>query len=123
MKHTLKNIEKVNLFLIKADWGDGFASTIKIADLRANCPCAICKVEAPKEISGFELPKVKFGEYDLKKMELAGSYGLKPKWGDRHDSGYFSWELLRTLFEEKALGEEEIERLLKGAETPKLKKD
>lgn len=122
-KYNLISIEKKNIYLISAEWGDGFKSTIRIADLRQNCPCASCKTTHTEHIEGFELPKVKFGEYTLKKIELAGNMGLKLTWGDKHDSGYYDWELLRAIFEAEPLGEEEIARLMKGAETPKLKKD
>lgn len=123
MKHSLQSIDKLNLFLINSKWEDGFSSTIKISELRNNCPCAICQNQAKEEINGLTMPKITFGEIDLKAIEPAGNYALKFTWGDRHNAGFYSWELLRKIFEDNSLEKEEIDRLMKGAKTPKLKKD
>lgn len=123
INNNLISIEKINLFLIKTVWEDNFSSTIKISELRKNCPCALCVSQPDKHIEGLALPELKIGEYNLCGIEPVGNYALQFTWGDKHDSGYYSLEYIRSLFEKYSLPEEEIDRLMKGATTPKLKKD
>jgi len=53
------------------------------------------------------------GMNELKALVPVGNYAVQASWNDGHDSGIYTWEMLRTIFLEKALSTEtlhEIER-------------
>jgi DUF971 family protein len=46
-------------------------------------------------------PKMKTEtSYKLTQIETIGYYGLRPHWGDRHDTGIFTFKLLKALGED-----------------------
>jgi DUF971 family protein len=54
---------------------------------------------------------------ELASLTPVGNYGVQASWKDGHDSGIYSWEMLRTVFEQKKLSDEtlaEIGRQLGG---------
>ena len=58
------------------------------------------------------------GMNDLRALTPVGNYALQASWGDGHDSGIYTWDQLRTLFEQKRLSAEtlsEIDRQLTGS--------
>ena len=82
-------------------WNDGLSNSIILKELRDACPCAGCKGETiifrtfiPEK--GPDLP----GKYDLKGIEQVGTYAVKIVWGDGHDTGIYTFDLLRRLTEE-----------------------
>jgi DUF971 family protein len=57
------------------------------------------------------------GMNELASLTPVGNYGVQASWKDGHDSGIYSWEMLRTVFEQRKLSEEtlaEIGRQLGG---------
>ncbi len=99
-----KITEPVNVEVLPNDiainWSDGHESFIDFVTLRNSCPCAACKGEghlwgktAPT-IDTSKLPEVAF---ELKGIKQVGNYALQPVWGDNHDSGIFSYPLIRLL--------------------------
>jgi DUF971 family protein len=86
---------------LRITWSDGISRAFTLAELRDACPCAGCKGETilfrtyiPERKP--DLP----GKYDLKGIEQIGTYAVKMTWGDGHDTGIYSFELLRRLTEE-----------------------
>ena len=76
-------------------WPDGRTDRLPFQIVRGNCPCAVCVSEdtgerrvGPAQISPEIAPAA---------MNLSGNYALKIRWTDGHDTGLFSWELLRSL--------------------------
>ena len=106
-------IKKSNEFIIYCKWTDGFESTITLKHLREQCPCANCaedrKAKESKPIFSFE--KFSQGMNDLIKLEIIGTYALSPTWGDGHNVGIYTYEHLRSIFEEYAMSDDEIKKI------------
>jgi DUF971 family protein len=92
-------------------WMDGHESKIPFVDLRRACPCATCNHEkeeratrlapapatAPRS-SGLRMvsgPAV--GDLALDRIAGVGRYAIQLFWRDGHDTGIFSFDLLRSL--------------------------
>ncbi len=43
------------------------------------------------------------GMNELVTLSPVGNYGVQAAWGDGHDSGIYTWDMLRTVFETKKL--------------------
>jgi DUF971 family protein len=63
--------------------------------IRAHCPCAGCR----DEWTGRRLldPATIRPDLQLVGMEQVGSYAVRLGWNDGHDSGLYTWDLLREL--------------------------
>jgi DUF971 family protein len=72
-------------------WDDGHVSLYDIDYLRSWCPCASCQGHAP-EAKYLD----RHGE-ELVHLEVVGNYALAPTWADGHNTGLFSFRLLRGL--------------------------
>jgi DUF971 family protein len=49
------------------------------------------------------------GMNELMALTTVGNYGVQAAWADGHDSGIYTWELLRTVFEGKKLTQATID--------------
>lgn len=98
-------------------WNDGSQSQITAKRLRESCPCAECqeirgssthqKPLSPQRETGSEnkpkssLLKVVSATIDesltLNEIWGIGNYALGLRWQDKHDSGIYSYALLREL--------------------------
>jgi len=72
---------------------------IPIKLLRDQCPCATCSGESvilqtakPQKIF-LETP----GRYDVRTIQPVGNYAITISWGDGHNTGIYSWDLLEKL--------------------------
>ncbi|MCE0482703.1 MAG: DUF971 domain-containing protein [Methylacidiphilales bacterium] len=84
-------------------WSDGRESFIPLEKLRRACPCASCGGE-PDVMGNIERPHVSYGpgSFDLREIRFVGGYALQPVWNDGHDSGLYSFRMLRALDENAA---------------------
>jgi len=113
-------IKKINEFILFTKWNDEFESSIKMEDLRKECPCAECTGEKIGD-KIYSRPKpVKFepGVFDLTDIRPVGHYAINLVWKNGHDTGIYNWQLLRKIFEKFKLSEEEISEI-----TQEKKKD
>ncbi|HEX7126122.1 MAG TPA: DUF971 domain-containing protein [Thermodesulfobacteriota bacterium] len=87
-------------------WADGHESVYPLQHLRERCPCASCherraKGPAGSPSAGVSLPIAgqpgSGAPLALERVEPIGRYALRFYWSDRHDTGIFSFELLRDL--------------------------
>jgi ATP-binding protein involved in chromosome partitioning len=76
-------------------WRDDHVSEYEPRALRLACPCATCV----DEFTGRPLLDPATVPEDIKpvKIEYVGRYALKLTWPDGHDTGYHTWQLLRSL--------------------------
>ena len=76
-------------------WNDGHRSLFACRDLRLHCPCAECR----DEWTGKRLIRHEQIKADIQMSDLSpvGRYGLKFVWSDRHQTGIYSFEYLRSL--------------------------
>jgi DUF971 family protein len=71
-------------------WDDGHVSAYGLDYLRSWCPCAGCQGHATArylDLSGAELVR----------LDPVGNYAIAPTWGDGHNTGLYSFRLLRGL--------------------------
>jgi DUF971 family protein len=88
-------------------WSDGTTCQLDSATLRTNCPCATClevrgdKTHAkPLSVRSSRLnilTATKDEETDLRKITPIGNYAISLLWGDKHDSGIYTYSLLFEL--------------------------
>lgn len=97
-------LKRRNEAVMESTWTDGFTSCIMLRDLRDACPCAYCTGE---EIMGQQvfvgIKTYAQGMNELVSLVPVGNYGVQAAWKDGHDSGIYTWELLRQVFETKKL--------------------
>jgi DUF971 family protein len=77
-------------------WKDGRIHTIPLRFLRDESPDAGNKGETilwthyPAEPQGPDKP----GKYEIKNIQVVGSYAIQITWGDNYDHGIYPWDLL-----------------------------
>jgi DUF971 family protein len=83
--------------LLRIEWQDGHESLYDLAALRPACPCAVCHGEMGRP--GLVNENTIFTEEQttLADMQEIGRYAVQPVWGDGHDTGYYTFTLLRAL--------------------------
>lgn len=86
-----------NSLMIK--WNDGKVTEIPLTKLRDECPCVNCKGESVlfESYIPIKTPFQPAGYYELDKLESVGNYAISIKWKDGHDTGIYSWDILRNL--------------------------
>ncbi|MCB9507220.1 MAG: DUF971 domain-containing protein [Myxococcales bacterium] len=73
-------------------WSDDTTTRFALAYLRGWCPCAHCQghfVLEKRFITGVSTTLVD--------VEPVGSYAMRPRWSDGHDSGIYAFNYLREL--------------------------
>jgi DUF971 family protein len=79
-------------------WNDGRETYIGLELLRRRCPCAHCAGE--KDILGktyrSDGPLIS-ASFRLLKCAVVGGYAIQPEWADRHNSGIYSFDYLRSI--------------------------
>jgi DUF971 family protein len=100
----LKRDEKLDI-----EWQDGLRCTYSLTLLRSMCPCAQCRTvregadphdigPGPKKKSLLTiLPGNYTGKLTVLNAVLVGNYAMKIEWSDKHDSGIYSFEYLRSI--------------------------
>lgn len=88
-------------------WLDGATSTLPSKVLRYGCPCASCKEKRgdtthSKPLTGKKrslaiVESAVDQETSLQEIWGIGQYAIGIRWGDGHDSGIYTFELLRSL--------------------------
>ena len=93
---------------LKITWSDGLDCSLTAKALRTNCPCAQCREERgdashAKPLGASKPAMLKVIEHSqeeqlaLSSIWAVGNYALGMRWGDGHDSGIYTYELLRQL--------------------------
>jgi len=80
-------------------WGDGVASEYEPRLLRQLCPCAGC-VDEMTGIRTLHADSVPEGIYP-EAIHYVGRYALQFVWSDGHDTGIYTFEYLRRVWEER----------------------
>lgn len=81
--------------VLEIGWPSGESFRLPFVYLRGRCPCASCV----DEMTGrriVDVADIPVG-IEIVDAKLQGNYCLKITWNDRHDTGLFTWEHLRTL--------------------------
>lgn len=86
-------------------WEDGVRSEYEPRFLRLNCPCAQC-VDEMTGIRTLRAERVPADVYP-KAIHYVGRYALQFVWSDGHDTGFYTFEVLRGLWDGGTEGPEE----------------
>lgn len=76
-------------------WDDGHLSVYSFQILRDNCPCATCNEY--RDRNSRILPLYEEGKYSLTGVKQVGQYAIQITWQDGHDTGIYTFEILRNL--------------------------
>lgn len=78
-------------------WSDGHQSQFHARKLRLECPCASCVDEWTKEkrLQDDSVPM----DVRPRKLQTVGRYALNVSWSDGHDTGFYTFDQLRSLCE------------------------
>jgi DUF971 family protein len=81
---------------LEIGWTDGHRSEYEAEPLRRLCPCAFCRGEMGRSGWLDAEPELTDEQTQMVAAGLVGQYALNVTWGDGHDSGYYTFELLRA---------------------------
>lgn len=84
---------------LSVKWNDESVTEIPLTKLRDECPCVNCKGESVifESYIPIKSPFKAAGYYEIDKIETVGNYAISIKWKDGHDTGIYSWDILRKL--------------------------
>ena len=93
-------IERTPDHRLAITWSDGERRLYRYKELRDACPCATCreKRNAPKD--PFALPLLSDAQLQplaIAGMKPVGNYAYTIAFSDGHDTGIYSFELLKSL--------------------------
>jgi len=81
--------------IFQITWDDGAVAEYPWEPLRRACPCAYCSGEGT--FAGNVTATTKFSDTQttLKEVYAVGRYGVTPEWADGHDTGIYTFKMLR----------------------------
>ena len=91
---------------LEIQWSDGSARQYTLSQIRDRCPCATCREKRTSEAAETipaALPILSAAEAQplrIVSMRPVGNYAYNIAFNDGHDTGIFTFELLRSLGEE-----------------------
>ena len=97
---TALNLDEQQRLLI--DWNDGQRRRYRVRALRDACPCATCREKRSQPTDPMQLPTLTMAEAQpvrIVGMKPLGNYAYNVAFSDGHDTGIFTFELLRGLGE------------------------
>ena len=81
-------------------WSDQVTKRYAVRELRDACPCATCREKRSAPQDPLSLPVLSRAELEplrIKGMQPVGNYAYTIAFSDGHDTGIFTFELLREL--------------------------
>jgi DUF971 family protein len=83
-------------------WSDGSEQFIALEALRRACPCASCSGEVDVLGNLHKGPGQALGpsSFQILKIQSVGGYALQIFWGDKHNTGLYSYDYLMGLREQ-----------------------
>ena len=83
---------------LEITWSDDRETVYGYEFLRWRCPCASCAGEGSYAGMLAEIEQLRPEQYQaITRIELIGSYGIRPTWSDGHNSGIYMFDRLRDL--------------------------
>ena len=79
---------------LRIAWPGGFTATIPYRVMRDLCPCAGCIEEGTgkKILDPSTIPL----DIRANQIDPVGAYAIQIRWSDGHDTGLYTWDLLRA---------------------------
>lgn len=84
-------------------WDDKIESVIKLANLRRNCPCAICNSERDDRGTKY-IPLYTLEQLTIDKISQVGTYAISVNWKDGHNTGIYEYNHLRSISKPNGAG-------------------
>lgn len=81
--------------VLQIKWEDGHISRLRLAVLRAECPCASCKGHHPSQ--SLNLKPEQFAEIRITDLAPVGRYAYSISWSDGHNTGIYTLKSLREM--------------------------
>lgn len=82
---------------LEIEWSDGARSHLEHGVLRGFCPCATCQGHQGEHQFLEDASSLPPTSLEIREIEQVGDYALRFTWGDGHDSGIYTYALLREL--------------------------
>ena len=82
------------------EWSDGRRKRYSFRELRENCPCATCRdlrTKNPPRPESPESPPNEEPAPRVQSMKPVGNYAYSIAFSDGHDTGIYTFDLLRQL--------------------------
>lgn len=93
-----KKIKLVDNDFLYIKWDDDSEQKIKLANLRYNCPCALCENEKLERSSKY-IPIYSDEQIQIKEIKLIGNYAVNIVWKDNHDTGIYDFDYLKRFLD------------------------
>jgi DUF971 family protein len=77
---------------------DDVEAVFPVAELRAACPCAGCRGQRERGQQAWPQPGQP-AVISVVDAELTGAWGISLRWSDGHDTGIYSWDVLRRWWD------------------------
>jgi DUF971 family protein len=90
-----RDMEWLDKGVLGIQWSDGHKGVYPVRYLRQHCPCAACVDEwtGERRLKAEDVPILIM----LQDIVSVGRYAFQFKWSDGHDTGIYSYSLLRQL--------------------------
>ncbi|MEW6702254.1 MAG: DUF971 domain-containing protein [Bacteroidota bacterium] len=89
----IKVVDKKYLFV---KWNDESETQIKLANLRRDCPCAVCATERTERGEKY-IPIYSDLQLTIKNIHTVGSYAIGIVWSDDHNTGIYDFDYLKKI--------------------------
>ena len=94
-------LERTDNHRLRITWSDGEKREYAPAELRDRCPCATCREKrSAADPDPLQLPVLSVAEtlpLQVAGMRPVGNYAYNIAFSDGHDTGIFTFQLLREL--------------------------
>jgi len=93
--HEPRDMAWIEKGVLGIEWNDGHKGVYPVRYLRQQCPCAACVDEwsGARRLQPDDVPLLIM----LQDVQPVGRYALQFSWSDGHDTGIYSYALLRRL--------------------------
>ena len=91
----VRDVRQLNDRTLAITWSDGKENLFDVVALRRACPCATCVDEwtRQKRLDPNSIPDT----VRPVRIESVGAYALKVRFSDGHDTGIYTFQMLRTV--------------------------
>ena len=80
-------------------WAAGMEQFIQLETLRRACPCASCagEVDVMGNLHKGPDQTLNAASFQVQQIQIVGGYAVQVFWADGHNTGLYSYDLLREL--------------------------